>query len=53
MPDGDGTVALDVNKTLNTWFAFTAFATCPAPIAGNGVTVPVLASKVRISRHAR
>jgi uncharacterized protein len=50
-PDGDGEVLLDFNRTLNMWFAFTDHATCPAPIEGNVITVPVLAGERRVSRH--
>jgi hypothetical protein len=45
---GDGEVVLDFNRTLNMWFAFTDFATCPAPIAGNVVSVPVRAGERRV-----
>jgi uncharacterized protein len=51
--DGDGEVVLDFNRTLNMWFAFTDHATCPAPIAGNVITVPVLAGERRVSTAAR
>lgn len=47
-PTGDdGAVVLDFNRALNMWFAFTDHATCPAPIAGNEVTVPVTAGERR------
>lgn len=45
---GGGEVLLDFNRSLNMWFAFTDFATCPAPIAGNVVTVPVRAGELRV-----
>ncbi len=48
-PDADGAVVLDFNRTLNMWFAFTDYATCPAPITGNVITVPVLAGELRVS----
>jgi uncharacterized protein len=51
-PDGDGEVLLDFNRTLNMWFAFTDYATCPAPIEGNVITVPVLAGEQRVSTAA-
>jgi uncharacterized protein len=51
-PDGDGEVLLDFNRTLNMWFAFTEYATCPAPIEGNVITVPVLAGEKRVSTAA-
>ncbi len=46
--DGDGEVVLDFNRAQNMWFAFTDFATCPAPIPGNVVTVPVRAGERRV-----
>jgi uncharacterized protein (DUF1684 family) len=46
--EGSDTVELDFNRTLNMWFAFTDFATCPAPIAGNVITVPVRAGERRV-----
>jgi uncharacterized protein len=51
-PDSDGEVLLDFNRTLNMWFAFTDHATCPAPIEGNVITVPVLAGEQRVSTAA-
>jgi uncharacterized protein len=47
-PDGEGDVVLDFNRTLNMWFAFTDYATCPAPIEGNVITVPVHAGELRM-----
>lgn len=47
-PNGDGDVVLDFNESLNMWFAFTDFATCPAPIAGNQITVPVRAGELAV-----
>lgn len=46
-PGPDGTVTLDFNRTLDMWFAFTENATCPAPLAGQAVTVPVTAGEKR------
>jgi len=40
-PGADGTVRIDLNRTLNLPCAFTAYATCPLPPAGNTVSVPV------------
>jgi uncharacterized protein (DUF1684 family) len=37
------TVVLDFNRTINMWFAFTDHATCPMPVTGNTITVPVRA----------
>ncbi|HEY1968502.1 MAG TPA: DUF1684 domain-containing protein [Pseudonocardia sp.] len=44
-PSEDGTVILDLNRTVNLPCAFTAFATCPLPPEGNTVTVPVEAGE--------
>jgi uncharacterized protein len=44
-PAGDGTVRIDLNRTLNLPCAFTAYATCPLPPAGNTVSVPVEAGE--------
>lgn len=43
--EGSADVELDFNRSLNMWFAFTDFATCPAPLAGNVVTVAVRAGE--------
>lgn len=44
-PTPDGRVVLDFNRTVNMWFAFTSYATCPAPIEGNRLTVAVHAGE--------
>lgn len=44
-PAADGSVRIDLNRTLNLPCSFTAFATCPLPPAGNTVTVPVEAGE--------
>ena len=44
-PTEDGTLIVDLNRTVNLPCAFTAFATCPLPPAGNTVTVPVEAGE--------
>ncbi|MGN7247415.1 DUF1684 domain-containing protein [Janibacter anophelis] len=46
-PDEVGHVTLDFNRAINMWFAFTDFATCPAPSDGNTITVPVRAGERR------
>lgn len=46
--DNQDTVVLDFNQALNMWFAFTDYATCPAPIPGNVVSVPVRAGELRV-----
>ena len=45
-PGPDGRVVLDFNRAVNMWFAFTSYATCPAPMEGNHITVPVLAGEL-------
>lgn len=44
-PATDGTVRIDLNRAVNLPCAFTAFATCPLPPAGNVVSVPVEAGE--------
>ncbi|GAA4857550.1 DUF1684 domain-containing protein [Actinomycetospora straminea] len=44
-PAADGSVSIDLNRTLNLPCAFTTSATCPLPPAGNTVTVPVAAGE--------
>jgi uncharacterized protein len=44
-PAADGTVRIDLNRTVNLPCSFTAFATCPLPPADNVVTVPVEAGE--------
>lgn len=44
-PAADGSVRIDLNRTQNLPCAFTAFATCPLPPAGNVVSVPVEAGE--------
>jgi uncharacterized protein (DUF1684 family) len=44
-PGADGTVRIDLNRALNLPCAFTAYATCPLPPAGNTVSVPVEAGE--------
>ncbi|MEJ2887654.1 DUF1684 domain-containing protein [Actinomycetospora aeridis] len=44
-PAEDGSVRIDLNRTLNLPCSFTAYATCPLPPAGNVVTVPVEAGE--------
>ena len=44
-PDDRGRVVIDLNRTLNLPCAFSTFATCPLPPAGNTVTVPVEAGE--------
>ncbi|POM27354.1 hypothetical protein BTM25_17680 [Actinomadura rubteroloni] len=44
-PDADGTVALDFNRAANLPCAYTDFATCPLPPAGNRLPVAVEAGQ--------
>lgn len=44
-PAPDGTVTVDLNRTVNLPCAFTAYATCPLPPAGNTLTVAVEAGE--------
>ena len=47
VPNQDGSLVIDFNRAVNYPFAFTAFATCPAPIAGNVVPFDVTAGERR------
>jgi uncharacterized protein (DUF1684 family) len=42
---GDRSVALDFNRTINLPYAFTDYGTCPAPVAGNRLALPVTAGE--------
>jgi uncharacterized protein (DUF1684 family) len=44
-PDSDGTVILDFNRATNLPCAYTGFATCPLPPAGNRLPVAVEAGE--------
>jgi hypothetical protein len=44
-PDDDGTVVLDFNRATNLPCAFTDFATCPLPPAGNHLSFAVTAGE--------
>lgn len=44
-PAADGTVTIDFNRTLNYPMAFSPYAVCPAPAAGNRLDVPVNAGE--------
>jgi uncharacterized protein (DUF1684 family) len=44
-PDADGTVILDFNRAANLPCAYTQFATCPLPPAGNRLPVAVEAGE--------
>ncbi|GAA4366930.1 DUF1684 domain-containing protein [Paeniglutamicibacter cryotolerans] len=44
-PGPDAAVRVDFNRTLNYPMAFSEFAVCPAPLAGNLIPVPVTAGE--------
>ncbi len=44
-PDDDGRVVLDFNRAHNPACAFTPFATCPMPPAGNALSIAVEAGE--------
>jgi len=46
-PDPDGNVVVDFNRAVNLPFAFTAHGTCPGPVTGNRIAVPVTAGEKR------
>lgn len=45
LPVAGGPVVLDFNRTVNLPFAFTAFGTCPRPVAENVLEAPVTAGE--------
>lgn len=45
LPDSDGVVTLDFNRTIIYPFAFMPWATCPAPVEENILSVPVRAGE--------
>lgn len=47
VPNQDGSLVIDFNRAVNYPFAFTSFATCPAPIEGNVVPFDVTAGERR------
>lgn len=44
-PRPDGTVVVDFNRAINYPSAFTDFGTCPAPVPGNSIPVPLEAGE--------
>ena len=44
---GDRSVAVDFNRTVNLPFAFTDYGTCPAPVEGNRLALAVTAGEKR------
>ncbi len=47
IPNADGSLVVDFNRAVNYPFAFSAFATCPAPVPGNVVPFAVTAGERR------
>jgi len=45
VPTEKGSLVVDFNRTVNLPFAFTEFGTCPAPVAGNDLPLPVTAGE--------
>ncbi|MEV8374407.1 DUF1684 domain-containing protein [Kribbella sp. NPDC056861] len=43
----DRTVVIDFNRAINLPFAFTDYGTCPAPVVGNQLALPVVAGEKR------
>lgn len=50
-PTADGTVVLDFNQAVNPPCAFSDFATCPLPPAGNTLPIAVTAGEKRWGSH--
>jgi uncharacterized protein (DUF1684 family) len=50
-PPRDGRVLLDFNRALNPPCAFSSFATCPIPPAGNKLSLPIPAGEKRYGEH--
>ena len=44
----DQSVLIDFNRTINLPFAFTPYGTCPAPVAGNRLGLPVTAGEKKV-----
>jgi uncharacterized protein (DUF1684 family) len=44
---GDRSVLVDFNRAINLPFAFTDYGTCPAPVTGNKLALPVTAGEKR------
>ena len=45
----NGSVTVDFNRAINLPFAFTQYGTCPAPVVGNRLALPVTAGEKRVS----
>jgi uncharacterized protein (DUF1684 family) len=46
-PDPEGNLVVDFNRAVNLPFAFSDHGTCPAPVSGNRIAVPVTAGEKR------
>ena len=50
-PDSDGQRVIDFNRAYNPPCAFTPFATCPLPPAGNRLAIPITAGEKKYGDH--
>jgi uncharacterized protein (DUF1684 family) len=50
-PSADGTVVVDFNRSINPPCAFSAWATCPLPPAGNRLALRVTAGEKTYGKH--
>ena len=50
-PDAEGWTAIDFNRAYNPPCAFTPFATCPLPPAGNRLAIPIPAGEKKYGDH--
>lgn len=50
-PDGNGRTHIDFNRAYNPPCAFTPFATCPLPPAGNRLAIPITAGEKKYGDH--
>lgn len=51
-PDEKGRTVIDFNRAYNPPCAFTPFATCPLPPAGNRLAIPITAGEKKLTRPA-
>jgi len=50
-PSADGETVIDFNRAYNPPCAFTPFATCPLPPAGNRLAIPITAGEKKYGDH--
>jgi len=50
-PNADGKTVIDFNRAYNPPCAFTPFATCPLPPAGNRLAIPITAGEKKYGDH--